>query len=158
LGLGIKFLLSDTEQMVMPSIKKMVLNWLGNYRFMAKNEKGLSVNFDAPVLYGGEETALSPMENVLASLAACSSYHVLSILRKKRQVFSDYSVEMIADRRDEPPRIFTNIHLKYIIKGKNISKEAVESAIRLSEEKYCSVGGMLKNAAKIASSYEILKE
>jgi putative redox protein len=122
---------------------------------MAKNEKGLYVNFDSPIQNGGEETALSPMENVLASLAACSSYHVVSILRKKRQNFSDYSVEITADRRDEPPRVFTNIHIKYIIKGKNISKEAVESAIRLSEEKYCSVGGMLKNAVKITSSYEI---
>jgi putative redox protein len=65
---------------------------------------------------------------------------------------------MTADRRDEPPRIFTSIHLKYIIKGKNISEEAVETAIRLSEEKYCSVGGMLKNTARITSSYEILKE
>ena len=142
----------------MPSVKKMFLVWQGNYRFMAKNEKGLYVNFDAPIQNGGEETALSPMENVLASLAACSSYHVVSILRKKRQDFSDYSVEMTADRRNEPPRIFTNIQLKYIIKGKNISKEAVESAIRLSEEKYCSVGRMLKNAVKITSSYEISKE
>jgi len=142
----------------MPSVKKMVLHWQGNYRFIARNEKGLSVNFDAPIPNGGEETALSPMENVLASLAACSSYHVVSILRKKRQDFSDYSVEMAADRRDEPPRIFTSIHLKYIIKGKKISKEAAETAIRLSEEKYCSVGGMLKNAAKITSSYEIINE
>jgi putative redox protein len=142
----------------MSSVKKMVLAWQGNYRFIAKNEKGLSVNFDAPIPNGGEETALSPMENVLASLAACNSYHVVTILKKKRQDFSDYSVEMTADRRDEPPRVFTCIHLKYIIKGNNISKEAVESAIRLSEEKYCSVGGMLKNAVKITSSYEILEE
>ncbi len=98
------------------------------------------------------------MENVLASLAACSSYHVVSILKKKRQVFSAYSVEMTANRRDEPPRIFTSIHLKYVIKGKNVSEEAVETAIRLSEEKYCSVGGMLKTAAEITSSYEILNE
>jgi len=146
------------KEQIMPSVKKMVLHWKGNYRFIARNEKGLSVNFDAPIPNGGEETALSPMENVLASLAACSSYHVVSILRKTRQDFSDYSVEMTADRRDEPPRIFTNIHLKYIIKGKNISKEAVETAIRLSEEKYCSVRGMLKNTAKITSSYEILKQ
>ena len=142
----------------MSSAKKMVLAWQGNYRFIAKNEKGLSVNFDTPIPNGGEETALSPMENVLASLAACSSYHVVSILRKKRQDFSDYLVEFTADRKDEPPRVFTNIHLKYIIKGKNISKEAVQSAISLSEEKYCSVGGMLKNAVKITSSYEILTE
>jgi putative redox protein len=98
------------------------------------------------------------MENVLASLAACSSYHVVSILRNKRQDFSDYSVEMTAYRRDEPPRVFTSIHLKYVIKGKNISEEAVQSAISFSEEKYCSVGGMLKNSVKITSSYEILKE
>jgi putative redox protein len=142
----------------MSSVKKMVLAWQGNYRFIAKNEKGLSVNFDDPIPNGGEETALSPMENVLASLAACSSYHVVTILKKKRQDFSDYSVEMTADRRDEPPRVFTSIHLKYIIKGKNISREAVESAIRLSEEKYCSVGGMLKNTVRITSSYEILEE
>jgi len=142
----------------MSSVKKMILDWQGNYRFTAKNEKGFSVSFDAPIPNGGEETALSPMENVLASLAACSSYHVVSILRKKRQDFSDYSVEMTANRRDEPPRVFTRIHLKYVIKGKNISKEAVQSAISLSEEKYCSVGGMLKNAVKITSSYEILKE
>ena len=65
---------------------------------------------------------------------------------------------MTADRGDEPPRVFTSIHLKYIIKGKNVSKEAVQSAISLSEEKYCSVRGMLKNTVKITSSYEILKE
>jgi putative redox protein len=98
------------------------------------------------------------MENVLACLAACSSYDVVSILRKKRQDFSDYSVEMMADRRDEPPRVFTSIHLKYIIKGKNISENAVQRAISLSEEKYCSVRAMLKNSVKITSSYEILKE
>jgi putative redox protein len=142
----------------MPSFKKMILNWQGNYRFRAKNENGLSVDFDAPIPNGGEETALSPMENVLASLAACSSYHVVSIMRKKRLDFSGYSVEMTADRRDEPPRIFTNIHLKYIVKGKHISEKAVEDSVRLSEEKYCSVGGMLKNAVKITSSYEILNE
>lgn len=141
----------------MSSIKKMVLDLQGNC-FRAKNEKGLSVDFDAPIPNGGEATTLSPMENVLASLAACSSYDVVLILRKKRQDFSGYSVEMMADKRDEPPRVFTSIHLKYTVRGKNISESAVQSAISLSEEKYCSVGAMLKNAIKITSSYEILKE
>jgi putative redox protein len=132
----------------MPSVKRMFLDWQGNYRLTAKNEKGLSVSFDAPIAFGGEETALSPMENVLASLAACSSFHVLTILKKKRQNVSGYSVEITADRRDEPPRIFTRIHIKYIVKGQNISSTAVESAIKLSEEKYCSVGGMLKKSCR----------
>ena len=68
----------------MSSVKKMVVEWKGNYRLEGKNEKGLTVNFDAPKEHGGEETALSPMENVLASLAACSSFHVLTILRKEK--------------------------------------------------------------------------
>ena len=143
----------------MASSKKMVLFWKGNYRLVAKNEKGLTVSFDAPIPHGGEETALSPMENVLASLAACSSFHVLTILKKKRLQVTGYSVEATAERReDPPPRVFTKIHLKYIVKGENIPPHAVETAIKLSEEKYCSVGGMLKKALPITSSFEILKE
>jgi putative redox protein len=143
----------------MSSVKKMIVEWKGNYRLEAKNEKELSVNFDAPIPHGGEETALSPMENVLASFAACSSFHVLTILKKKRMKVTDYSVEATAERReDPPPRIFTKIHLKYIVKGENITPEAVASAIRLAEEKYCSVGGMLQKAVPISSSFEILSE
>ena len=139
------------------STKNMVVEWKGNLRLTAKNEKGLSVDFDAPILHGGEETALSPMENVLASLAACSSFHVLNILKKKRITVTGYSVEAAAERREDPPRVFTKIHLKYIVKGENITPHAVETAIKLSEEKYCSVGGMLKKAVSITSSFEILK-
>ena len=143
----------------MSSVKKMVVEWKGNYRLEAKNEKGLTVNFDAPKEHGGEETALSPMENVLASLAACSSFHVLTILQKKRQKVSGYSVEATAERReDPPPRVFTKIHLTYKVKGQNISPQAVETAIKLSEEKYCSVGGMLQKAVPITSSFEIITE
>ena len=143
----------------MSSVKKMVVDWKGNYRLEGKNEKGLTVNFDAPKEHGGEETALSPMENVLASLAACSSFHVLTILKKKRLNVTGYSVEATAERReDPPPRVFTKIHLKYIVKGTNITPEAVDSAIKLSEEKYCSVGGMLQKAVPITSSFEIITE
>ena len=142
----------------MTSTKKMVVEWKGNLRLEAKNEKGLTVKFDAPKDHGGEETALSPMENVLASLASCSSFHVLTILKKKRLNVTDYSVEATAERREDPPRVFTKIHLKYIVKGTNVTSEAVESAIKLSEEKYCSVGGMLKQAVPITSSFEVVKQ
>ena len=142
----------------MSSTKKMVVEWKGNLRLTARNEKGLTVNFDAPKEHGGEETALSPMENVLASLASCSSFHVLTILKKKRFNVTGYSVEATAERREEPPRVFTKIHLKYIVKGTDITPEAVEVAIKLSEEKYCSVGGMLQKAVPITSSFEIVSE
>jgi len=138
--------------------KKIVLNWKGNFRFEAKTEKGLSVNFDAPAKYGGEDTAPTPMETVLASLAGCTSFDVLTILKKKRQNISSYSVETEAERNEEPPEVFTKIHIKYIITGKNISKEAVERAIQLSYDKYCSVGAMLKKTAEITTSYEIIQQ
>lgn len=142
----------------MSAAKKIFLDWKGSFRLEAKNEKGVSVNFDALKEYGGEETALSPMEALLASLAACSSYDVLTILKKKRQKVTGYSVEATAQRREEPyPRIFTKIHLKYIVKGENIAPDAVKRAIQLSEEKYCSVGAMLKNSVPITSSFEILE-
>ena len=143
--------MSDTK-------KKMTLEWKGNFRFEAKNPNGLTVNFDAPKKYGGEETAPTPMETVLASLAGCTSFDVVSILKKKRQKISSYSVETEAERREEPPEVFTKIHIKYIIKGENISKEAVERAIQLSYDKYCSVGAMLKKTAEITTSYDIIQE
>ena len=95
----------------------------------------------------------------MASLAACSSFHVLTILKKMKQKINHYLVEATAERREEPPpRVFTEIHLKYILKGQNINPDAVKKVIHLSEEKYCSVGGMLKKAVDITSSYEIQEE
>jgi putative redox protein len=138
--------------------KRIILNWKGNFRFEAKNEKGLLINFDALAKYGGEETAPTPMETVLASLAGCTSFDVINILKKKRQNITSYSVETQAERRDEPPEVFTKIHINYIVKGRNISKEAVEKAIQLSNDKYCSVGAMLKKTAEITTSYEIIQE
>jgi putative redox protein len=135
--------------------RKIVLNWKKNFRFEAKTEKGLSINFDAPAKYGGEDTAPTPMETVLASLAGCSSFDVVTILKKKRQNITNYSVEAEAEMNDEPPEVFTKIHIKYIVIGKDISKEAVERAIQLSYDKYCSVGAMLKKTAEITTSYEI---
>lgn len=137
--------------------KRIVLNWKGNFRFEARNEKGLSIDFDALAKYGGEETAPTPMETLLASLAGCTSFDVVNILKKKRQNITSYSVEAEAKRREEPPEVFTKIHIKYLIKGKNISKEAVEKAIQLSNDKYCSVGAMLKKTAEITTSYEIIE-
>jgi putative redox protein len=138
--------------------KNIVLNWKGNFRFEAKTDSGLSVNFDAPSKYGGEDTAPTPMETVLACLTGCTSFDVVNILKKKRQIITGYSVVAEAERAEEPPEVFTKIHIKYIIKGKNINKDAVERAIQLSYDKYCSVGAMLKKTAEITTSYEITQE
>lgn len=100
----------------------MVMDWKSDFRFVAKNEKGLTVSFDSPIFFGGEESALSPMENVLASLAACGSIHVISILGEQKQKVSGYSVEIQGQRKEEPPRTFTKIHIKYIIKGNDVDE------------------------------------
>ena len=138
--------------------KRMTLDWKGNFRFEAQNPNGLKVNFDAPLQYGGEGTAPSPMEALLACLAGCTSYDVVSILKKKRQTITGYSVEAEGERAEEPPEVYTKINLKYIIKGKNVSKDAVERAIALSTDKYCSIGAMLKKTAEITTTYQIIQE
>jgi putative redox protein len=152
------FLIRNKRLVMSLNRKKMNLEWKGNFRFEVKNEKGLAVKFDAPAKYGGEETSPSPMETLLACLAGCTSYDVMSILRKKRQNISGYWVEAEAERAEEPPEVFTKISIKYIVKGKNVSKDAVERSIQLSMEKYCSVGAMLKKTAEIQTSYEIIQE
>ena len=136
---------------------QMVLNWTTNYRFVANNEKKLTINFDAPKSFGGEETAPSPMENVLASLATCSSIHILSELKEQKQQVTSYHVEIEAQRKEEPPRTFSSIHLKYIIKGNDLNETLVRNTIESIEGNYWSVGAMLKKAVPITSSFEIVK-
>jgi putative redox protein len=141
----------------MTLLKKIVMDWQGNYRLVAKNEKGITVKFDAPISFGGEESALSPMENVLASIAACSSIHIISLLNEQEQKISGYSVEIQAERKEEPPRTFTKIHIQYIIKGANINEAIVKKAISDTENNYWSVGTMLKKAVPISTSFKIIE-
>jgi putative redox protein len=141
----------------MPSVKKIVVDWQRNFRFIGKDENNLTVSFDTAIKSGGEGTALSPMETLLACLGACTGMDIVLVMKKKRQNLIKFSVEVIGHRRDEDPMIYTDIEMKYILTGKGLNKEAVERAIELSEEKYCSVGGMLKKAASIRTTYEIVE-
>ena len=134
---------------------KMVVDWKGNYRFDAKNEKGLTVSFDAPAFFGGEETALAPMENILASLVACASIHLMSILEEQEQKVSSYKVQVTGERQEEPPRTFTKIHIHYNIKGTGLNRSIIQKAIETAEGNQWSVGTMLKKAVPITSSFEI---
>src|SRR5512142_2062378 len=87
-----------------------------------------------------------PIELVAAGLAGCTAFDVINILRKKRQQVTAYQVRVEADQVSTPPQVFTDIRVHHIVTGVNISRNAVEDAIRLSEEKYCSVGAMLGKA------------
>lgn len=100
--------------------------------------------------------AASPMELLLIALGGCTAVDVVSILRKKREQVTSYEVEVKGNRRDEHPRSFSTLEVHHILRGHNLSPRAVESAIKLSEEKYCSVAASLRPTAEIVSRFTIL--
>ena len=100
-------------------------------------------------------TGAKPIELVAIALAGCTAFDVINILRKKRQTVTAYEVRCEADQVPDPPQVFTAVRIKHILQGE-IDPAAVEDAIRLSEEKYCSVGAMIKRSAHLHTSYEIL--
>ncbi len=100
-----------------------------------------------------------PIELVAAALAGCTAFDVVTILRQKyHQKLTGYDVCVEADQAERPPQVFTTIRLRHVFTGLSIDKAAVEEAIRLSEEKYCSVGAMLKATALLQTTYEIHEE
>ena len=103
---------------------------------------------------GDKVTGNSPMELVLIGLCGCTGYDVASILRKKREPFTSLEVRAEAERAEQPPSVYTAIRLIYRVGGK-VSRKAVEDAVRLSKEKYCSVSAMLEKTARITSEIEM---
>src|ERR1041385_613494 len=103
-------------------------------------------------------SAATPMELLLLALGGCTGVDVISILRKKRQQISDYRIEVSGERRAEHPKAFTRLFVKHIVSGRAISREAVERAIELSDQKYCSVAATLRGTAQIITSYEIIED
>jgi putative redox protein len=118
--------------------------WTDAHRFLA-----LAGSSHGIVVDGDSKTGNSPMELVLIGLCGCTGYDVASILGKKREPFTSIEVRAEADRAGTPPTVYTEIRLVYRVGG-NVSHKAVEDAVRLSEEKYCSVAAMLKKTAKIS--------
>jgi putative redox protein len=121
--------------------------WIEDHRFSGSASSGHSIVVD-----GNKETGNSPMELVLIGLCGCTAYDVASILGKKREPFTSLEVRALAERATSPPSVYTEIRLTYRVGGK-VSHKAVEDAVRLSEQKYCSVSAMLRQTAKI--SFEI---
>lgn len=123
---------------------------------IGKSDSNHWVPLDSMKVVGGTEAAAKPMELVLIALGGCTSMDVLSILKKMRQDVRDYDVELDGEKAEGHPSVFTKIHLRYIIKGKEINPENVEKAIELSMTKYCSVSAMLKKSVDITWDFEIV--
>ncbi len=124
--------------------------WIEKQRF-----NGIATSGHAVLMDGDKATASSPMELVLIALCGCTGYDVVSILQKKREPFTSLEVRAQAERAAEPPSVYTEIKLTYRVGGK-VSRKAVEDAVRLSKEKYCSVSAMLEKTAKITAEIEYL--
>jgi putative redox protein len=127
--------------------------WTDGERFIGVASSGHAIVVDA----AKDKTAPSPMELVLIGLCSCTATDVVAILRKKREAFTGLEVSTEAERAPEPPSVYTEIKLRYRVAGK-VSRKAVEDAVRLSKEKYCSVSQMLAKTAKISSEIEIVPE
>ena len=126
---------------------RATVTWSRQLQFAGTGNGGHSVLMD-----GENKSGNSPMELVLIALCGCTAYDVVSILQKKREPFTAVEVSAEAEKAPDPPRVFTDIKLQYRVVGK-VARKAIEDAIRLSEEKYCSVAAMLNKTARI--TYEI---
>lgn len=134
------------------------VRWTTKRQFIGTDGAGHSIVMDAKPEYHGEGSGMRPLEVVLHGLAACTGMDVISILEKKRQDVRSFEINVRArQREDEFPKIYTDIELEYVVGGYGVKPEAVQRAIELSEEKYCSVGGMLGEQVKIKTSFRVIE-
>jgi putative redox protein len=124
--------------------------------FVAESGSGHALVIDGAVDAGGRNLGPRPMEVVLMGTGACSAFDVVHILRKGRQDLVDCIVEIEAVRAATDPKVFTSIHLHYLVTGRNLDADKVARAITLSAEKYCSASAMLAKTAKITHDFEII--
>ncbi len=133
----------------------VVVRWEQGVAFTGETASGHTVLMDGPPDAGGENRGPRPMEMLLLGMGACSSVDVISILEKSRQSVADCYVEIQAARAEQPPKIFTAIHLHFVITGSALKEKQVSRAIQLSAEKYCSASIMLGARADITHDFEI---
>jgi putative redox protein len=130
------------------------VTWVEDKRFVGRASSGHAIVVDA----SADKLGSSPMELLLIGMAGCTAYDVMSILEKKRQNVTGLEVSARAERAEEPPRVYTKIEVEYVLRGREIKPKAVEDAIHLSEEKYCSASIMLGRTAQLTTSYRIEEE
>lgn len=133
------------------------VKWNGKRRFVAWDEAGHGVVMDSAVAHNGEGTGARPVELVLYALGGCTGMDVISILEKKRQKVTDLELVVTGTQREEHPHIYTEITVEYVVTGTDVDPAAVERAIELSEEKYCSVKGMLGPEVSVTTAYRIIE-
>ena len=133
------------------------VKWIDGMLMVGKSDSGHAVVMDGPPEIGGEDLGVRPMEMLLLGMAGCTMIDVVSTLEKMREHLSDCQTKVSADRGEEYPKVFTNIHVHFIMRGKKLNPSKVEKAIKLSAEKYCSASIMLGKTAVITHDFEIIE-
>ncbi|MGH9945681.1 MAG: OsmC family protein [Pyrinomonadaceae bacterium] len=133
---------------------KATVKWAGDEFFIGTTPSGNSVAIDVK---GDRQSASSPLEMLLVSVAACTASDVISILLKKRQDVRTYDVEVTGERVDDFPKKFVKFHVHHIVHGRTVSEKALADAIELSDTKYCSVAATVRPTAEITTSYKIVE-
>jgi putative redox protein len=136
---------------------KARVKWVEDVCFMGESESGHAVILDGSPEIGGRNLGMRPMEMLLVSMGACSSIDVVTILKKARQEISNCVAEISAERAEEIPKVFTKIHVNFVVTGRGLNVAQVERAVKLSAEKYCSASIMLGKAAEISHGFEIIE-
>lgn len=135
------------------------VNWMGvdGMSFIAETGSGHMINMDGAPDGGGRNLAPRPMETVLAGTGGCTAYDVVLILKRGRHDVRGCQVKLSADRAENDPKVFTRIHMHFVVTGKGLQQASVERAVQLSHEKYCSASIMLAKTAEITTSVEIVE-
>ena len=137
---------------------KAIVKWVDGAMFLGESGSGHTVVMDGPADLGGRNMGVRPMEMLVLGMGGCATYDVLSILQKSRQQVSACRVELDAERADAVPAVFTKIHLKFIVSGRDLKETQVKRAVSLSAEKYCSASIMMEAAGvDVSHSYEIVE-
>ena len=134
---------------------KARVKWVQDATFIGESGSGHAVVMDGPPDHGGRNLGVRPMEMLLLGMGGCTAFDVVHILKKSRQPVTDVVTEIEAERADEEPRIFTKIHVHFIVTGSDLDDKRVGRAVSLSADKYCSASIMLGKTAEISHDYEI---
>ena len=136
---------------------KARVKWVQDATFIGEAGSGHAVVMDGPAESGGRNLGPRPMEMLLLGMGGCTAFDVVYILQRARQPVLDCVVELEAERAEEAPKVFTKIHVHFIVSGRGLSEKQVERAVQLSAEKYCSASIMLGKAAEITHDYEVVE-
>jgi len=131
------------------------VTYANGMQFVGETSSGHTIVMDANKEVGGSDTGARPSELLLVGIAGCSGMDIISILKKKRQDVTGFEIKVEGSKADSHPKKFTEMHVHYIVKGNDVSEEAVKRAVQLSMEKYCSVKATLDPGVDITWSYEI---